>query len=327
MLLRLDTFARYAWGVLAANLAVIAWGAYVRATGSGAGCGQHWPLCNGEVIPRAERIQTIIELTHRVTSGLALVLVVAMAVWAFRARPRGSVVRRGAIASVVLMLSEALIGAGLVLLKLVEHDASVMRAVSTSLHLTNTFLLLAALTLTAWWASGGERVRLRGQGAAPWILAAPLAGAIIVATSGAIAALGDTLFPSASLAQGLADDASPTAHLFIRLRVLHPFLAGGVSAIALVCAGVVPLMRRDSRTRAAARAVHALVFVQVCAGLVNLALLAPVSMQLVHLLLADALWIALVLLTATALAERTREAAQAGVSSKTDTSPTAAAAS
>ncbi len=46
-------FSRYAWGVLLWNVLVALWGAYVRATGSGAGCGSHWPTCNGEILPRA----------------------------------------------------------------------------------------------------------------------------------------------------------------------------------------------------------------------------------------------------------------------------------
>ena len=309
MTLALNRFARFAWGVLAYNLAVIAWGAYVRASGSGAGCGAHWPLCNGEIIPRAARVQTAIELTHRATSGLALILVVAMGVWAFRAFPAGSPVRRGAVASVFFMVCEALIGAGLVLLRLVERDASLMRALSTSLHLTNTFFLLAALTLTAWWASGGERLRLRGHGGVVTLVSAPMLGVIVVATSGGIAALGDTLFPSTSLAAGFAQDASASAHLFIRLRVLHPFLAVGVGGVVLGAASVVPAMCKLPRARIAGRAVTAMLLTQVAAGLLNLTLLAPIWMQLVHLVLADVLWIALVLLGATSLARGAGEAA------------------
>src|SRR6516162_6098688 len=120
--MKLDRFAKYAWFALGFNLLVIMWGAYVRASGSGAGCGSHWPLCNGEVIPRSRQAATLIELTHRVTSGVALALVVVMAVWALRASPRGSVVRRGALASLVFMLGEAAIGAALVLLELVAYD-------------------------------------------------------------------------------------------------------------------------------------------------------------------------------------------------------------
>ncbi|HEX5691237.1 MAG TPA: COX15/CtaA family protein, partial [Roseiflexaceae bacterium] len=110
-----DRFRRYAWGVLGYNLLVIVWGAYVRASGSGAGCGSHWPLCNGTVLPRAPQIETIVELAHRLTSGLALIAVLGLVVWAVRLWPGSHRVRRGAFASLFFIILEALIGAGLVL--------------------------------------------------------------------------------------------------------------------------------------------------------------------------------------------------------------------
>ena len=122
--MKLTNFAKFAWGVLVYNLLVILWGAYVRATGSGAGCGSHWPLCNGEVIPRAPQIETIIEFTHRLMSGLSLLLVILLLIWAFRAYPRGSIVRKGAVLCMVFIITEALVGAGLVLFEWVAHDAS-----------------------------------------------------------------------------------------------------------------------------------------------------------------------------------------------------------
>ena len=304
----MNRFARFSWSVLAINVAVIVWGAFVRASGSGAGCGSHWPLCNGEVMPRAPKIATVIELTHRVTSGFALVLVFAMAVWAWRAFPKGSPVRASATWSAAFMAGEAAIGAGLVLFELVAHDASVKRALSMSLHLTNTFFLLAALVLTAWWASDGSSaatrpgLRLRAQGAVPWLLALPVLGLLVVGTSGAVAALGDTLWPARSLADGLSQDFTVGAHLFLRLRILHPFLAGGTAAALVVVAAVVRTLRPDARVRRASYAVTLLLLAQIGVGLLNLALLAPVWMQLVHLLLADFVWLALVLLAATALA-------------------------
>src|SRR3954471_23520600 len=182
-------FARFAWGVLAYNLLVIAWGAFVRASGSGAGCGRHWPLCNGEVVPRAPAVATIIEATHRVTSGIALVLVVALAVWAWRALPQRHPGRRAAVMSAVFVFGEALIGAALVLFELVAHDASMKRALSMILHLCNTFFLLASTAVTAWWGSGGHPVKLRGQRGALVALAIPAAMMLFVGASGAVTAL------------------------------------------------------------------------------------------------------------------------------------------
>jgi heme A synthase len=309
--MRLSRFARYAWSVLAFNLAVILWGAYVRASGSGAGCGRHWPLCDGQVVPRPRSVEMAVELSHRVSSGVALLLVVALAVAAFRSYPRGHVVRKGAVATLGFMLAEALVGAGLVLFELVAHDASMKRALSMSVHLTNTFLLLAAMTLTAWWASGGARVRLRGQGAAPWILGAAMVSMFVLGTSGAVAALGDTLFPARSLADGFAQDASAGAHLLLRLRVLHPFLATVTAAFVLGAATALRWLRPASRRTGRMSRVVTLAFLaQYGAGLLNVWLLAPIGMQLVHLLFADTVWIALVLLAATALAEREERAAE-----------------
>jgi len=303
---RLSRFAKFCWAVLAYNVAVIAWGAYVRASGSGAGCGRHWPMCNGEVLPRSPRIETLIELGHRVTSGACVLLVVWLAAWAFRVYPRGHAVRRSAVWSAAFVFGEAIIGAGLVLFELVAHDASMKRALSMALHLTNTFFLLGALTLTAWWASGGSSLRVRRQGAVPWVLAPAFAGMMLLGTSGAVAALGDTLFPAHSWAEGMAQDLSSGAHVFVRLRMLHPFFATVTGVCVFAAATVLRHLRPTPQVLRASRWATLAFVAQLAAGLVNLMLLAPVAMQLVHLVLADAAWIALVLLAAAALAEEER---------------------
>ena len=296
-------FRSFALAALALTLGVILWGAYVRATGSGAGCGAHWPMCNGVVVPRAPSVATLIELTHRLTSGVALLVVVVGYVWARRAYDKGHPARTGALLSLVFMVSEALVGAGLVLFELVAHDASLKRAFSVSIHLANTFLLLGSMTLTIFWARGGARLRLRGQGAIGAGLFVAVFGAMLVGVSGAIAALGDTLFPVKSFAEGLAQDLSPTAHVFVKLRALHPMIAALVAGLLLFGSGLVATHRPTTGVKRASRALVALVLVQVGAGLGNLALLAPVWMQLIHLLLADAVWITLVWLSAEALEE------------------------
>lgn len=300
--MKLNRFSLYAWLVVAYNLFVIMWGAYVRASGAGAGCGNHWPLCNGEVLPRSPQVATLIEFTHRLTSGLSLILIIGLAVWAFRAFPKKHLVRRGALLSLAFILTEALIGAGLVLFELVADNASIARAMFMSVHLINTFILLAVLTLTAWWATGGGALRLKGQGIIAWLFALALTGTLVLAVSGAVAALGDTLFPSNSLAAGLTQDFSPTAHLLIRLRLLHPALAITVSSVVLLIAGLANFLRPGRWVRRWMLALTVLVVAQLTVGLLNVALLAPVWLQLVHLLLADLLWLALVLLTASALA-------------------------
>ncbi|MDQ3907417.1 MAG: COX15/CtaA family protein [Acidobacteriota bacterium] len=296
--------AAYAWFVAAFNLLVIVWGAYVRASSSGDGCGSHWPLCNGEVIPESPLVKTIIEFAHRATSGAALLLVVGLVFAAFRVRPKGDRVRRGAVASFIFITFEALIGAALVKFGLVVKDDSAARAFVMSLHLVNTFMLLASLALTAWWAGGGARVRLRGQGSVGAIFFFALAGVIVVAVSGAVTALGDTLFPARTLSEGFRQDLSPAAHFLLRLRVLHPALAVVAGCFAVMAASYVGNFLRPAReVKRLASALVALFVAQVALGIANVTLLAPAWLQLAHLLTADLLWIALVLTAAAALSE------------------------
>jgi heme A synthase len=294
--------SRYAWFVLAWNVVVILWGAYVRATGSGAGCGAHWPLCNGEVVPRAPDTAMLIEFSHRVTSGLALVLVFVLAAWILRTMAAGHPARRAGVASAVFIVVEALLGAGLVLFRLVAQDESLARAMVMPLHLANTMVLLLCLTLTAHFLSGGAPVAISGRTRTFGVLVALLVLMIGVGKTGAIAALGDTLYPAASFLDGLKADLAPTSTLLLRLRILHPALGVAVGAMLIFGVPAVPLAAGDRRGRLARRAIVALAIVQVLLGFVNVWLLAPVWIQLTHLLMADLLWIALVLLTASALA-------------------------
>ena len=306
-------FARYAWFVLAYNLFVILWGAFVRASGSGAGCGGHWPLCNGVPVPLAPQLETIIEFAHRMTSGLSLVLVVLLVVWGFRAFAKGHSVRKAVVAVFIFEMVEVLVGAGLVLLGLVARDESVARAVVMPIHLANTFLLLGSTALAAWWASGHAPIRLRGQGmlGIGWVIG--LAGVMFIGMSGAVTALGDTLFPAGSLIEGLRQDISPTAHVLVRLRVWHPVIAVAIALyVVAYLAPALAARRTGGATTRLSRIVIGLVAVQLAAGFVNVILLAPVWMQIVHLALAAVLWVALVLLGAAALAAdapQTQEAA------------------
>jgi heme A synthase len=293
--------ARFAWLVLSWNVAVILWGAFVRATGSGAGCGAHWPLCNGEVVPRSPALETMVEFTHRATSGIALLLVFALALWAFRDRPQGHPARRAAAASVFFILTEAAVGAGLVLFRLVGANDSVARALFMAGHLANTFVLLACLTLAAHWCATDERVRRETAARLGWPFALGALSLLVVGKSGAVAALGDTLYPAQSVLGGLAQDTSPTAHFLVQLRVAHPILAlAGVLLVAFAASRVLQATG-DARARRLVWTVSGLALLQLAVGLLNVVLLAPVWLQIVHLLLADAVWIAFVLLAVSAL--------------------------
>jgi heme a synthase len=299
-------FARFAWGFLAYNLAVILWGAWVRISGSGAGCGEHWPMCNGEVIPRSPTIETLIELSHRVTSGISVILVLGLVVGAFVAFPKKHRVRKGALGGAAFLFLEALFGAALVLLGLTGTDQSGLRALFISLHLVNTFALTGFLALTAFWASGGAALRRTRE--LPWLLGG-VAAVLLTSVAGAITALGDTLFPvdthdPRGLLTRVGSEISAGANFLIRLRVVHPVVAV-LSALYLWLLSA--RWREDDKNLQAQRwawRVSALVLVQLVAGGLNVALAAPGWMQLVHLLLASFVWISLLLLMASAVASR-----------------------
>ncbi len=292
------SFERLAWITLAFTVAVILFGAYVRISGSGAGCGQHWPTCNGEIIHLPRTVQTAIELTHRVTSGTSLLLVVALLVWARRSFAPGHVARGAASAALVFMIGEALIGAVLVKLDLVGHNASVARAVVMGLHLVNTWLLTGSLAVAAWAASRPTPRRWTPSGW-DWLLALGLCAAVIVAMLGAVTALGDTLFPVAhgeGVMQRLADDQGVAASFLQRARIYHPLFAVIASALVLYLAPAAAERHDAAPVRRLSQIVIALVIIQVAGGVLNIVLSAPGWMQLAHLALANALWIALVLL-------------------------------
>ncbi len=293
-------FTIYAWAVLAYNLVVIMWGAFVRATGSGAGCGSHWPLCNGEVIPRAPTTETLIEFSHRISSGLALLSVIILLVWAYRAYPKGHAVRTGAVIAMIFMIIEALVGAGLVLFEYVATNVSIARAWWMAGHLVNTFLLLAALALTAWWASGHVKPSLRGQGWFVWALVPGFLGMLILGASGGVTALGDTLVYTA----GMRPEDSAVLTALVDLRIYHPLLAFLVGAILLVTALIAVRRRPAQDVNKLAWLMGAFYIAQLLVGALNVALKAPVPIQLVHLLLSNLVWITLVLLGSEALAHQ-----------------------
>ena len=290
---------RFAWFVLAYNVLVVLWGAVVRATGSGGGCGDHWPLCNGVVLPQLARFHTFVEFTHRMMSGASLVLIAVLLVWTWRATHRGQLARWAAVAAMVLVLNEALLGALLVLLQLVAHNASAARGIYLSFHFANTLLLLASLALAAEFLS-----RPRARAATQFrrgMLFFPFLGilaTLIVGVSGSLAALGDTLFPSASLAGAFQQDFSAGAPLLLRLRWIHP--ASALIAGAFIAWLLVQSFRRtaSSRIRSLGIAVLCTLLFQYLLGISDVLLRAPTWLQIVHLLGADVFWICLVLLTA-----------------------------
>ena len=289
------SFRRLAWGALIYNVLVVLWGGVVRASGSGAGCGDHWPFCNGEIIPSNPALNTVVEFAHRVTSGIALPLVFFLVWQAFRLAPKGAAIRKAAVASGVFIVLEAALGAGLVLFEYVAYNPSIARAVWMAGHLVNTLLLLGALALVAWWASGGSVPRRVAPARAAGVGAA-LVSVLVLACGGAVTALGDTLV----IGGGLDPATDPVVATLVSLRLFHP-------AMAFVALGVVAASVWQNRGSGAAVAqrgttVLALFVVQMGIGALNVSLMVPVWLQIVHLLVTDVIWIALVIWAAEALA-------------------------
>lgn len=290
----------FAWGVLAFFILTILWGAVVRATGSGAGCGEHWPLCNGTVLQPSPTLHTIIELTHRVSAGAVdSILILALIVWTWRSTVKGHLARWAVGASLLLTVTEGALGAVLVKFGLTAGSQSPMRAPVEALHLTNTLLLLAALALTAHFLG-----RTLGTRWSDVRITAPLGTTIgmfavlIVGVTGSLAALGDTLFPASSLSNALHQDFAAESSWLLRWRWTHPTIAI-VASIFMIWL-LIRAVRRGSAwdNRKLSALVVGLLALQYVLGALDVYLLAPVWMQVVHLLGADLLWSALVVLTA-----------------------------
>ena len=304
--MKLDRFAKYAWFVLAYNIVVILWGVFLRASKSGDGCGQHWLTCHGEVIPSAPELKTVIEFSHRLTSGLAFIAVLILLGWAFRKFPKGDAIRKTAFVSFIFIITEALVGAGLVLTGNTAETLTAARPFWMIGHLTNTFILLAFLTLTAWFASGGKTFSLRtAQPKVLLFLAIAILGIFFVGMSGSVAALSSMLFPSETLTEGIAKDFSATSNILLRLRISHPIVSILTSVYLIFIAG---WLRREAKENfwvlRFSNLLSILILIQIAFGALTLLTLAPILMQLGHLFLADAVWILLVLLSASFLAAK-----------------------
>jgi cytochrome c oxidase assembly protein subunit 15 len=309
------SFSTVARAVTVATVLVVLMGAIVRITGSGAGCGQHWPSCNGEVAHLPKRLETWIELTHRTTSGLDFIGVLGLAAYGFSLRSRHPA-KLAAFAALALMVIEIAIGARLVLLNLVGSNMSFDRVVVMPAHLVTTSLLIGALSAASYF-SAPSRLRRepqlsklgeqRLQHALAWVLGAGLF-LLLVSMTGAITALGDTVYPvrGQGALEHLQNDQAVGANLLGKLRVVHPLLA---------LLGVAGLWIAGGRAREATTAgpvqrlglaLYAGGALALVVGLTNIWLGAPGYVQVVHLGMACLLWLSIVVLAAMLWDLRTR---------------------
>jgi heme A synthase len=300
-----NAFTKFAWAALGYNIVVILWGVFLRASHSGDGCGQHWLTCQGEVVPSAPELKTIIEYSHRITTAIAGLIVLALVIWAFRRFGLRHRITIGSLGTLFFIIVEALIGRGLVLTGNTAGNWTPMRPYWTAGHLINTFLLLACLALTAWFASTNRKASFRVPARIWLLLAVGVAAILFVGISGSMAALTNMLFPSASLSEGLARDFDASSHYLLRLRISHPLLSVLSAVYLIFLAG---WLRRwwplDMMVVRWSNAVTLFVLFQLIFGAATLLMLAPIVMQVGHLFLADAVWISFIMLAASVLSAR-----------------------
>ena len=299
-------FAKFAWFTLVYNVVVILWGVFLRASHSGDGCGQHWLTCQGEVVPSAPELKTVIEFSHRITTAIAGFVVLALVVWAVRKFGIRNRITVSSLATLFFIIVEALIGRGLVLTGNTADNWTPSRPFWTAGHLINTFLLLACLALTAWFASSERKLSFRLPTKVWILLTIGVLAILFVGVSGSMAALTNMLFPSGTLAEGLARDFDPNSHYLLRLRIGHPILSILTGGYLFFLSG---WLRNWSGGEAEVskwgKRLSILVLIQLAFGAATLLMLAPIVMQLGHLLLADLVWISLVLLAVSYMTNET----------------------
>lgn len=308
---KMSAFAKYACFALAFNVLVILWGVFLRASKSGDGCGEHWLTCHGEVIPSAPELKTIIEFSHRMSTAIDGIVMLILLGWAIKiwysARDRQAhQILIAAAASMFFVITEAAVGAGLVLTGNTAEAITDARPFWAIGHLVNTFILLAFLTLTVWHAAGQRRISFRGKERSIVLLAIAVVGLLFVGMSGSLAALSNMLFPSASVAEGIAKDFSAASNVILRLRLSHPILSILVAVYVIFVSGYL----KKSGSRAVAKWsnwLSILVLVQIAFGAATLLTLGPIIMQLGHLLLADLIWIVFVLFAANSLSSESKD--------------------
>jgi heme A synthase len=274
---------------LIANVVVILQGAVVRATGSGAGCGSHWPTCNGVVVPLDHTLESIIEFSHRGLSGLVLLLGLWLLIRAWQVRHANRGFFAFATAAAVFVIIEALLGAATVLLGFTGDHVSVGRGLMVAVHLVNSLLLVGVLSATvvysrpvrpAWPLAAGQQKLLST------VLFLGLAGMLLIMFSGGIAAMGTTMFPSETLREGMAADFNPDSHLLVRLRILHPLISLAIGIYLFIALGFGWWLKPVPQARRLAQALLTVYLIQLGVGLTNFVMMAPIVLQLLHLSLA-----------------------------------------
>ena len=268
-------------GLVLSVLSILA-GAFVRATGSGDGCGATWPTCKGRIIPSLSDTSEIIEFSHRGISGILLIVTLYIFVNS-RKLEKGSIAKRAANYLTFFVLFEALIGAVIVIFEWVGLNSSLPRIVAVPIHLVNTFGLLASYVIL-FKILENKMDSIKNLWDRNFIIISILF--LLTGATGSITALADVLYPSASFIEGFLDDFDRTSEVLTRLRIFHPIVST-ILSIALYIESKQLQKRFDINTNFLKFLIFAAVFLGVANVLSNIVLF----LSIFHLALADLLWI------------------------------------
>ena len=268
-------------GIILSILSILA-GAFVRATGSGDGCGSTWPTCKGKIIPQLSDPSEVIEFSHRSISGILLIVTLIIFIKS-RNMSKGTIVRTTVNFLTFFVVFEAAIGAVIVLYEWVGLNSSLPRIIAVPIHLVNTFGLLACYAILYKVLLNNFK-NIKQLWDRRFVFVAFLF--LLSGATGSITALADVLFPSASFYEGLMEDFDRTSELLTRLRILHPIVATGLS-VALI----IESRKIQKDYKIDVKFLQLLVIVAVTLGVLNVLSNIVLLLSIFHLAIADLLWI------------------------------------
>ena len=272
----------YAKAGLLLSIASILAGAFVRATGSGDGCGATWPTCKGKIIPALSDTSELIEFSHRSISGV--LLVVTLIIFAkTRKFQKESLVRTVTNYLTFFVIFEALIGAVIVIFEWVGLNSSLPRIIAVPIHLVNTFGLLGSYAIL-YKILQDDLQNIKNMFNKNFLLISSLF--LLSGATGSITALADVLFPSASFVEGFLADFDRTSEVLTRLRILHPIISSTLSIVLYVYATGI-----RKKYNVGVKPLQILILIAVFLGVINVLSNIVLPLSILHLAIADFLWI------------------------------------
>ncbi len=263
----------------------------------------NWPLCHDEWIPESDSSKTWIEWLHRASSSVFGLYILFLAFLSFKYFPKNHKIRFWSSTALIFTISEALIGAFLVLKGLTGQNTSGLRLFILNAHLLNSLFLTASIVLCLRYAVGSVSI--------PFKKITSLAGFyLLIAFTGSTASLSNTLFPSSSLKEGWLMDFDEHSPWIVQFRLWHPaaavLIAGAVLLYLLwnfekkdffplksffkkqksILYSVQDLVYSNSRLL-----LTGLLFLGILTGAITLLTLSPLVMRMIHLLTAYLIWV------------------------------------